>query len=391
MALIDNIINVFKYECLKVVKDRLYLTTLLVLPFVTILFFSIIFNSGVIEKLPIVVIDHDNTHLSRQVISMVSASPAIEISEYATSIDEAKAMMRRGRVYAILLLPEGLEQNTYGSRPSSIECYVSSTNLSASGIIEAAMQSTLQTFSSSISISTLLAEGLTMHESLLEIMPITINEYIISNPTINYGYYLSPFFMFTSLAIFTILVSIYAIGRELRYSTSREWLCHAKYNVTAATIGKLLPTTVIMFAYSQVILFIIFDIMGLKCHGSYILLALGTLLFILAYQAVAIVIISITSNMRLSLSLGGGYAVMAFTFSGITFPTGSMFTIADYLSNIFPLTWFGEIFIDQAMRGSSPTYSIPAFIYLAIFLFLPAVVMRRLRGISLIPKYWGRE
>lgn len=391
MTFINRVISVFNYEVVKIKKNRIYLTTLLILPFVTILFFGVMFYEGAIEKLPIVVVDNDNSPMSRKLLSMISATRSIEIAEYAPSINIAEESMRRGDTYAILLIPHHFERDIYAMVPTSVECYISATNLSASGVIESAAQSTLQTFSAGISISKLMAKGIDQHDAILEVMPINFHSHIISNPTINYGYYLAPIFMYMSLAIFTILLSVYAIGNELYYSTAKNWMQLANNNVACATLGKLLPTTIVMSLYSQLILLVLFIIMGMQCNGSYLLLSLGSLLFIVAYQAVAVVIVSITSNMRLSLSLGGGYAVMAFTFSGITFPRASMFVVARYLSYAFPLTWFSDIFVDQAMRGAPIIYSMPAILSLLIFALTPLLVRRRLRGISLIPKYWGRD
>ncbi|MBO5971943.1 MAG: ABC transporter permease, partial [Alistipes sp.] len=159
----------------------------------------------------------------------------------------------------------------------------------------------------------------------------------------------------------------------------------------AATIGKLLPTTVIMDTLSQLIYFVLFVLMGMECVGNYLTLTIGSIIFILAYQSVAVFIITITSNMRLALSLGGGYAVMAFTFSGITFPTSAMFETLRLLSNMFPLRWFSEIFIDQAMRGAPLIYTIKPLLALAIFTLIPLPVIKRLRRISLTPIYWSKD
>jgi ABC-2 type transport system permease protein len=222
-------------------------------------------------------------------------------------------------------------------------------------------------------------------------MPINFLTHIISNPYINYGYYLAPIFMFMALAIFTTTLTTYALGRELYYATAPKLISVAGNNIAAAIIGKLLPTTLVMTIFSQLIYFVIFIIMGMECQGSYLMLTIGSIIFIIAYQSVALFITTITANMRLALSLGGGYAVMAFTFSGITFPTSSMFGIAQLLSNFFPLTWFCEIFIDQAMRGAPIIYSIKPLLTTLLFTLLPLTIVCRLHKVLLNSKYWSRD
>jgi ABC-2 type transport system permease protein len=146
-----------------------------------------------------------------------------------------------------------------------------------------------------------------------------------------------------------------------------------------------------MTLFAQLIYFVIFIIMGMECNGSYLLLTIGSAIFIVAYQSVAVFITTITANMRLALSLGGGYAVMAFTFSGITFPTSAMFDVAQLLSTIFPLTWFCEVFIDQAMRGAPIIYSIKPILITLLFTLLPLTILGRLNRVSLDSKYWSKD
>lgn len=391
MSLISNIISAFKYEMVEIAKSSTYRTTLLGLPLVTIIFFGTMFYGGTIEDLPIIVTDNDHTTSSNQLLSMISATRGVEIVDYASSMPEAEEILRRGDAYALLLIPKGLECNIYGSKPTDIECYISGTNLSASGIIEREIESCTRSFAAGIEIEKLKAQGVNQHNVMQEVMPINILVHTISNPYINYGYYLAPIFMFMALAIFTTLTTTYTFGRELYYATAPRWLASAENNIVAATIGKLLPTTVIMVTLSQLIYFVLFVLMGMDCAGSYLTLTIGSVIFILAYQSVAVFITTITSNMRLALSLGGGYAVMAFTFSGITFPTSAMFEAMRMLSNIFPLRWFSEIFIDQAMRGAPLIYTLKPLLALAIFTLIPLPVIKRLRRISLTPTYWSKD
>ena len=391
MTFTSSVISSFKYEVREVCKNRLYRTSLLLLPLVTLLFFVAIFYRGSIENLPIVVIDNDHSSMSRKIVGMVSATRSIEIWGYRTSTTEAEALLRRGDVYAILLIPDGFESNIYGSKSATIECYVSGTNLSASGVVESALQSTVRTFGAGVSISKLESKGMRASDAKREVMPINTLTHTISNPYMNYGYYLAPIFMFMSLAIFTTLISVYAVGRELYYSTARRWIDACGGNSAAAVVGKLLPVTIVMILFSQLILFTLFVVMGMECAGSYIILSVGSILFVVAYQSVALFIVALSGNMRLVLSLGGGYAVMAFTFSGITFPTMAMFDIARWLSVLFPLRWFSDLFVDQAMRGAPIIQSLLPLAYLASFAILPTAAGRRLRGVLLIPKFRHRD
>ncbi|MBQ3249148.1 MAG: ABC transporter permease [Alistipes sp.] len=391
MSFVTSVLSVLKRELREVVNDRLYLSVLLLLPALMVLFFVVMFSSGTIVSLPIVVVDRDDSVMSRRVISMVDATRGVDVAFEATSIDEAEHLMLSGEVVAILYVDDGFERDIYHGVPTQVECYVSGASISAAGVVESDVQQAVRTFSAGVALSRLQALGVPYSQAMVDIMPVNFHTYTISNPYLNYGYYLAPIFMFMGIVIFTVLATIFAIGRELYYATASEWLSRASGSLPAAVVGKLLPIAVSMTLFMQIIFLVLFVVMGMDCRGSYLMLTLGSIIFILAYQSVAVVIIALTANLRLALSLGGGYSVMAFTFSGITFPTESMYGIAQGFAHLFPLTYFCDLFIDQAMRGIEASQSLWAIIALLLFLVLIPIVWHRMKRVVSGDKYLKRD
>ena len=391
MRLIKSILSSFKYEIHEIIGDKLYIYIVLALPISMILFFSIMFYRGDVVGIPVVVVDRDNSAMSRKIISMIDATPGVDIAFRRENIDSAEQLFLSGDVVGIIYLDDDFEANIYREVPVDVECYLSGTTISASGIVERDVQQAIKTFSAGVAIQKLEYIGVGYSQVMVDIMPINVQTNIISNPYLNYGYYLAPIFMFMGVVIFTMLATIYAFGRELRYARCAIWRASGNGSFAAAIIGKLLPITLFMAVVSQLIYAILFILMGMECTGSYLLLTLASLLLIFAYQAVAMFIISLTSNLRLALSLGGGYAVMAFTFSGVTFPTMAMFKPLQLLAKLFPLTYFSEVLVDQSMRGTPFIYDILPMAVLLCFVVLMPLCWRRLKNITINKKYWGRE
>ena len=141
-----------------------------------------------------------------------------------------------------------------------------------------------------------------------------------------------------------------------------------------------------MFLISLVMLVIIFKVVGTPLNGSLGVILVGTLLFILAYQSIAVMIVSL----RLSLSIGGGYSVLAFTFSGLTFPIMAMWEPMQWVSCLFPFTFYTDIFVDQMLRGTPVVYSLPDLGYMLLFIVLPLLCLPRLKRVATEEKFWGR-
>ncbi|WP_295911231.1 ABC transporter permease [uncultured Alistipes sp.] len=381
---------VLRRELMRLTHQPMYFVLMLVLPVVSFAFFALLFNKGVARDIPIAVQDEDHTTLSRKVTQMIDDTPTALVAYEIQNMDEGERLMREGKIMAIVQIPSFFEKNILSNSQTHIENYISGTNITVNGLLSKDIQTAVTTFSSGIQIQLFTKQGLTERQAMAQLMPVRFNRHVLFNPYINYGYYLSPSFMPMMLLIFIVMVTVFAIGTELKHATAREWLGTADGSVGAALAGKILPVTVIMFLMSLVMFLIIFKVVGVPLNGSLTVILVSTLLFILSYQAIAVFIVSLLSNLRLSLSIGGGYSVLAFTFSGLTFPIMAMWPAMQYLSKLFPFTYYTDIFVDQMLRGAPAVYSLPDMAYMSLFIVLPLLCLPRLRTICTEEKYWGR-
>ena len=291
-----SIIASLKRELREIASDRLYLSILVLFPVVMTLFFGIIFYRGTIENVPIVVVDRDYTPLSRQLLRMVDATSGVAIAFQECDMVSAEERVLNGEVVGILAIDKGFEESVYRGESATVGCYISGANISASGVVSRDIQLAVQTFASGVALQALQGMGIDYAQAMVDIMPINIQSNIISNPYLNYGYYLAPIFMMLGIVVFTVLSTIYAIGRELRYGMAAEWLSSSNGSLVGGVVGKLLPATISMVAVSQLVYLLLFVVMGMGCECSYVVLSLVTSLLIVVYQAVALFVIAMTAN-----------------------------------------------------------------------------------------------
>ena len=287
-------------------------------------------------------------------------------------------------------IPAFFEKNILSNSQTHLENYISGTNISVNGLLSKDIQTAVTTFTAGVQLQVLMKQGLTQRQAMAQLMPVRFDRHVLFNPHINYGYYLSPSFMPMMLMIFVVMVTIFSIGTELKHATAREWMAAGNGSVWAALLGKVLPITAIMFLISLVMLLINFKIVGTPLNGSLTVILIGTLLFILSYQSISVLIVSLLANLRLSLSIGGGYSVLAFTFSGLTFPIMAMWEPMQWVSKIFPFTFYTDIFVDQMLRGAPWVYSLPDLGYMMLFIVLPLLCLPRLKKVCTEEKFWGR-
>ena len=390
MRFLRNTWAVLQRELVRMTHQPIYLTLMLVLPLLSFAFFALLFNQGVARNIPIAILDEDHTTLSRKVAQMIDDTPTAMVAYDIQDIDEGERLMREGRIMAIVQVPDFFEKNILSNRQTHVEAYITGTNITVNGLLARDIQTAVTTFSAGIQLQLLTKQGLTDRQAMAQLMPVRFSKHVLFNPYTNYGYYLSPSFMPMMLLIFVIMTTIFAVGTELKRGTAGEWLATGGDSVAAAAAGKLLPITVVMFLVAMAMLCIIFKVVGVPLNGSLWVILLATLLFIVSYQAIGLFIVALLSNLRLSLSIGGGYSVLAFTFSGLTFPVMAMWPAMQYLSRLFPFTYYTDIFVDQMLRGAPVVCSLPDLGYMSLFILLPFLCRRRLRRICTEEKFWGR-
>ena len=368
----------------------MYRTLMLVLPLLSFAFFALLFNQGVARNIPIAILDEDHTTLSRKVAQMIDDTPTAMVAYDIQDIDEGERLMREGRVMAIVQIPAFFEKCILSNTQTHIENYVSGTNITVNGLLSKDIQTAVTTFSAGIQLQLLTKQGLTERQAMAQLMPVRFDRHVLFNPYINYGYYLAPSFLPMMLLIFVVLTTVFSIGTELKNATAREWLRTADDSVGAALLGKTLPVTVGMFLLSLAMFVIIFKVVGTPLNGSLGVILTGTLLFIMSYQAISVLIVSLLANLRLSLSIGGGYSVLAFTFSGLTFPIMAMWEPMQWLSRLFPFTYYTDLFVDQMLRGAPVVCSLPDLGWMSLFVVLPLLCLPRLKRVCTEQKFWGR-
>ena len=153
---------------------------------------------------------------------------------------------------------------------------------------------------------------------------------------------------------------------------------------------KMLPYTIIFSGFAVFINYLLYIVDGLPLNGNYLLIFGGQFVTIITYQLLGVMLIALTSNLRLSLSMGSAYAMMAITFSGLTFPAEGMPKFVRFFTALFPFTWWEKIMISQSLRGAPVREALPFLCYILIFWVVALCTLPRYKLCLSHPKYWGK-
>jgi ABC-2 type transport system permease protein len=379
-------------ELVRIFSRRIYLLMVLILPLVSFAVLAAIFSTGSPRHLPIAVYDADNTDFSRRLVRLLDAAPALHVAQRVTDLKEGKTLILSGESYALVVLPRGLERDRFRGQGAQVTSFYNNQSMTAGSIVNRGIRDTLKAVSAELDQQSRRQRGEMSAAAAAHSEPIIVESRALFNPYLNYLYFLAGALMPTMLQIFIIVVTVYAVGVEMKEGSARDWLDTAGGSPWAAVAGKLAPYTAGFLCVGLLMNSYLFLWLKLPLRGSVTLIALATVLLVLSYQAVALLIVAVTANLRISLSSAAIYAAPAFAFAGITFPVMAMPLSGKIWGALLPLSYYLIILLDQGMRGAPLSVSLPALAAMCGFvIFIPILAVPRLGRLMVDEQQWGKR
>jgi ABC-2 type transport system permease protein len=377
---IIRILEVAKREINRMTSRGLYFLVVLVFPILSILFFSSLFREGVPTKMPIAIVDLDQTATSRKIARTIDVTPLSKVTEYLQSETEAMSELRTGNIYGFVVLPQNMQADILASRQPVISYYYQNGFLIAGGLMQNDLTLILHTLSGGINIQKREALGQPKDYIMSQVQPVQLDTHLLFNPTANYSVYISTIVLPIMLQLFILLITVYSVGIEIKEKTSHEWLRLSNKSIVIALTGKLLPYTVMFFIVMMFQNFMLYKFMQIPMQTSLGWLMLGSLLYVLAYQAIGVFCIGLLPLMRHSLNMAAFYGILALTLCGFSFPIESMPPVFQYWASGFPVRYYMHIFQSQILAGFELKYSLISYLCLLLFLLLPVTIISRLKS-----------
>jgi len=130
---------------------------------------------------------------------------------------------------------------------------------------------------------------------------------------------------------------------------------------------------------------------GIPVHGPAWFLVVATVAFVVASEAVGLLIIAGIANLRLSVGLGALIFGPAAAFSGVTFPLAAMPRAARLWAQAIPLT-HATVLTRAGLSVGSPGSARGALLALMLTALVAlGLAWRRFPALLREPAYWGRS
>ena len=334
---------VLRRELRRMTSRRLYFGTCVALPLFCILFMATIFGSGQMERIPVGVVDLDWTASSRSVTRTVEAVPTFRVSGHYADEQSAREATQRKEIYGYLVIPPRFETDLRGGRGATLRYYYHYALLSVGSEVRGAFETVLRPLAMTPVVTEAVALGVSEQTAESFLVPVSSQSHPLYNPDLDYSVYLSQPFFFILFQVIVLLVTVYAVGSEIKFRTGDDWLRTAGMNVFSAVAGKLLPYTVIFILISVLANYVLFGVMRIPFSCGFWPLNLTSALFVVATQCLAVFLFSLFPAIGIVISVVSMVGSLGAMLSGVTFPAPFMYKPVYYASFLFPVRHFVEI------------------------------------------------
>lgn len=383
--------DVVKREIDRILTRPLGWVVSFVIPLSMCLLMCIVFGKGTPTDLPIAVYNADHSELSRVFVRNLNTLQSCKVKYQVTSFKEGQDLLTEGKVYGFIAIPKNFQRDIYRLQQPELMYYYNNQRILIGGIITKDISAMLQSMVVGLDAKIRNKKGMPMEMAIAQANPIAIVDHVNSNPYFNYLYFLALVAFAHILQINMVMISVYAIGTEFKYGTTKEWLGLADNSILMAILGKWTPYFAIFLLVYAILAFVYFGLFGVPFVGNALMAVISALVFLVSCFAVGIIFISINGNFRYCLSNSAFYVAMGFAFAGVTFPAMSMPLLAKIYGSLMPSFYWVQIMLDQTFRKFPIGYDLKPLLGMIILALLGFFATIRLKKLALDEKRWYQE
>jgi ABC-2 type transporter. len=343
--------------------------------------------NGVPERLPIAVVDHDHSKVSRNLIRTLNAMSSVEVTQLLESYSDARVAMQRNEIYAFMEIPEGFSAQAASGKQPTLAFFSNDAYFVAGLFSYKALKMSGALANGAVVKATMEAKGMSPQEINVSLQPTVLNTFPLGNPWINYSIFINNVLLPGIIELMILLMTVFSIGVEIKERTSRRLLAQSERSILKLLIGKLLPQTILFTMMGWLLLIVLYGYLHFPDKNGILPMAVAVPFFVVASQALGVFMIGCLPTLRHGLSFASLFGVIAFSVVGFSLPVYAMYKPFQILAWAYPLRHYFLIYNDQALNGFDIWYSLPHYLVLILFLLLPLIVLPRLKKALYQQKY----
>lgn len=309
---------VIRKEFRQIRRDPLSLGLLVGVPALLLLLYGYALTFDV-KHIAMGVVDEDGTPASRELLDAMLQNPYFDRVRTLSDRREADGLLLRGRVRAVMIVPRGFARSLLRGETARVQVLVDGADATSARTVEGYLQALGDLFTMVVRRKSAASSGAGGSLPLVLVEP-----RIWYNPDLDSGKFLVPGLIGMLLMLSCVIAASLSIVREKERQTMEQMMV-SPLRPVEFILGKTLPYVVIGLGTMVMIMVVGYVFFGVAVQGSFFLLGLATLLFLVAVLGMGVLISSVTDSQQVAFQVAVIASILpSLLLSGFIFPIRNM-------------------------------------------------------------------
>ncbi len=367
MQKLNYIYNAIKREILVITHDVNIISVILMAPLFYAFFYSTVYINKVESKLPVAILDYDNSIASQKLITDLNAHQMINIENKVLDYESGKKLLEQNEVQGLIIISKGFESDIKQMKGTKIKVYLNTTRFLVSNDINKAVTEVILDKAIEYRKEFYKNQGYSIEQSKELVDPVRFDMRPLYNTTESYGDFILPGLLALILHQTLLIGLAESVAKEREEKTLKELFATAGNRPLIALLGKTAFYFFLFAAYSFFFYSVNFKLFNLSLNGDMNLLALITLLYILAVLFLSVFIATFFERKIISLQVFAFTSIPLFLISGYSYPSQAIPWGMQFVSNLLPSTAYLSAQVRLTQMSASFSEILPEIIKLSIF------------------------
>lgn len=317
--------------------------------------YSMAYGAQVLRNVPIGVVDECRTPTSRSLIETFNAGPNTYVAYNPTSMEEAKDLFFKRKIYGVVYIPSDYEEKLLGGLQANVAIYADASYFLMYRQVFQEVVTSIGATGAMVEFQRLIAKGANLPQAQATTQPVIYQSHNLFNPYLGYGTFVMPAIIMVIIQQ-TMLIGIGMIGGTWReFGLYRKLIpanCKRMYTLPIV-LGKAL---VYISIYAVTLLYIMtvhYKLFHYPSNGSTEAVVGLLVPYLLACIMLGIAISTLFRYREQSLLLLFWTSIPILLLSGASFPREAIPEWLYTLGQVFPSSSGVNAFIRIRTMGAS--------------------------------------
>ena len=328
--------SIIRKEFKHIMRDKQTLIILFLMPVLMLFLYGYAINLEM-QNIETVIVDLSKTPQSRAFIEKMLSSDFFKIVDVDIKYRDYEPVFQKREAQCILVIPSDFSEKLKEQPQTKVQLLIDASDPNAANFIN----NYLNIISAKYSGET----------NNYIIQPLSIEPRLLYNPDMKSAYFFVPGLIAVIVLLICALLTSIAIVREKETGTMEQILV-SPIKPRQIIIGKVIPYMMIGYLMGLMVLVLGYVWFNVPIQGSFILLNLMLVLYILTGLSFGLLISTATKSQQIALMVTLVTTILpTIMLSGFIFPIASMPFILQVISNFIPATHFLVIIRSIMLKG----------------------------------------